>query len=85
MKNFAQNQTFPRYDYFLSSTKYVFPEVAKKMADELKKNLKKGNYHETDNAIAFQDALTEDLRGVSNDKHIRVMFDPKASPINNKQ
>ena len=56
---------------------YIYPEVAKKMAVQLKKNLKKGHYKETNNATAFQDVLTKDLRDVSNDKHIRVVFDPQ--------
>ncbi|MFT5014755.1 MAG: hypothetical protein ACJAX5_002869 [Patiriisocius sp.] len=56
---------------------YVFPEIAKTMADQLKKSLSKGNYEKISNAIEFRDALTKDLVAVSKDKHIRVIFDPK--------
>ncbi|MFT5561564.1 MAG: hypothetical protein ACI9Z9_001441 [Litorivivens sp.] len=56
---------------------YVFPEIAKNMADQLKKSLSKGNYEKISNAIEFRDALTKDLVAVSKDKHIRVIFDPK--------
>ena len=62
----------------LLEEKYVFPEVAKKMAEQLKRNLKKGNYKDIKDPIAFQDALTKDLVGISKDKHFRVMFNPKA-------
>ena len=56
--------------------KYVFPEMGKKMADQLKKNMKKGQYEAIDNALEFQEALTQDLQAVSKDKHIKVLFDP---------
>jgi C-terminal processing protease CtpA/Prc len=56
---------------------YVFPEIGKKMANQLKKNLKKGKYKDTKTASVFKDQLTNDLVGVSKDKHIRVIFDPK--------
>ena len=57
--------------------KYVFPELAQKMADKIKKNLKKGKYKKTNNALEFSDLLTQDLVSVSHDKHIRVMFSPE--------
>ena len=62
----------------LLEEKYVFPEMAKKMAEQLKRNLRKGNYTDITDPIAFQDALTKDLVGISKDKHFRVMFNPKA-------
>ncbi len=55
---------------------YIFPEVAKKMVDKLKKNQKKGLYKELNSAMDFAQKLTEDLVGVSQDKHIRVVFNP---------
>jgi len=55
---------------------YVFPEMGKKMADQLNKNLKKGLYKDIKDAHAFQAALTKDLQSVSNDKHLKVLFDP---------
>lgn len=57
--------------------KYVFPELAQKMADKISKNLKKGKYKKTNNALEFSDQLTQDLQSVSHDKHIRVMFNPE--------
>ncbi|RYZ38274.1 MAG: hypothetical protein EOP49_31090, partial [Sphingobacteriales bacterium] len=56
---------------------YVFPEVAKKMSDLLQENYKKGAYQGTVSVATFADKLTEDLRSVSHDKHLRVAFSPK--------
>lgn len=55
---------------------YVFPEVAKKMAAKLKSNLQSGAYQSLNEPGEFANKLTEDLQSVSNDKHIRVRFDP---------
>jgi hypothetical protein len=57
--------------------KYVFPAMGKKMSKQLKKNLKNGKYKATKNALDFNEQLTKDLVGVSHDKHIRVIFNPK--------
>ncbi|MEZ4649022.1 MAG: hypothetical protein R3E97_09615 [Candidatus Eisenbacteria bacterium] len=51
---------------------YVFPDVAKKMESLIRKNLKKGAYDDLADPIAFSDRLTEDLRSVSHDLHLRV-------------
>ncbi|MCZ6595789.1 MAG: S41 family peptidase [Bacteroidetes bacterium] len=56
---------------------YVFPEVADKMAERIKNNLQKGDYNSIIDPQEFAGKLTDDLRAVSNDKHIRVMFAPK--------
>ncbi|MBZ0326998.1 MAG: S41 family peptidase [Altibacter sp.] len=56
---------------------YVFPEVAKKMADKLKENVRAGAYTKIVEPQEFANQLTQDLQSVSNDKHIRVGFDPQ--------
>lgn len=56
---------------------YVFPEVAKKMADKLKENVRAGAYTKIVDPQVFANQLTQDLQSVSNDKHIRVGFDPQ--------
>lgn len=56
---------------------YVFPEVAKKMADKLKENVRAGAYTKIVDPQEFANQLTQDLQSVSNDKHIRVGFDPQ--------
>ncbi len=61
----------------LLEEKYVFPEMGKKMADQLKRNLKKGKYKKYQDPIAFQDVLTKDMVTISKDKHFRTVFNPK--------
>lgn len=56
---------------------YIFPEVAEKMAKKISRNLKKGNYQDIDDVRVFAQQLTDDLVAVSQDKHIRVIFDPQ--------
>lgn len=56
---------------------YIFPEVAEKMAKTIEKNLKKGHYQNISDVRLFAEQLTNDLVGVSQDKHIRVIFDPE--------
>jgi len=56
---------------------YVFPEVADKMIEYLKSNLNEGAYKNIKDPQGFADKLTEDLRSISKDKHIRVRFDPE--------
>ena len=57
---------------------YVFPELAKKMSDQIIKKQNSGQYKKIDNVFEFRDILTKDLRSVSQDKHISVIFDPEA-------
>jgi len=54
---------------------YIFPEVAEKMAQTLKINLKKGQYDLLVSPAEFARQLTKDLQSVSNDKHLRVVYD----------
>jgi len=51
---------------------YVFPDVARKMEELLRKNLKDGKYAEITDPAAFAEKLGEDLRSVSHDKHLRL-------------
>ncbi len=53
---------------------YVFPEVAKKMTDLIKKQNKNKAYAELTSPIEFTDRLTEDLRSVCHDKHLGVQY-----------
>jgi C-terminal processing protease CtpA/Prc len=56
------------------NTSYVFEDVAKKMEKELRRKLKKGEYDTITSVQAFTQKLTEDLQGVSNDRHLRVSY-----------
>lgn len=55
---------------------YVFPETAKKMREYLNSQLQNGAYDNITDAGEFSNKLTDDLRSISNDKHLGVMFDP---------
>lgn len=59
---------------------YVFPDVAKKMGDELRARLARGEYERVTNGVSFASLLTEHLQGVSRDKHLRVNFSPARVP-----
>ncbi|HEV7330256.1 MAG TPA: S41 family peptidase [Flavisolibacter sp.] len=58
---------------------YVFPEVAQKMSTLIRENYQKGVYKATASVASFAEKLTEDLRSVSKDKHLRVAFNPQVS------
>jgi len=51
---------------------YVFPDVAKKMEKQLRKNFKDKKYSKIKNAREFGDVLTKDLREISHDGHLGV-------------
>ena len=61
----------------LLNDNYVFPDVAKEMTALVSKNHKNGNYDSINDPMAFGDQLTDDLRSVSHDKHLRVRFAPQ--------
>ena len=56
---------------------YVFPETAKKMEEQMRRQLKSGAYDRLGKMDAFTDKLTEDLRSVSHDLHLGVGWDPE--------
>ncbi|MGD9347842.1 MAG: S41 family peptidase, partial [Candidatus Aminicenantes bacterium] len=56
--------------------KYIFLETAEKMQEVVKAKLKEGKYDGIETTVDFARVLTEDLRSVSKDKHIRVVHDP---------
>lgn len=55
---------------------YIFPKVADKMVQVLVENLKEDRYSSFVNPSDFASQLTKDLQSVSNDKHLRVIYDP---------
>jgi hypothetical protein len=59
---------------------YVFPEVAKKMADTLRARMQRNQYDPIANGMTFANVLTRDLQDVSHDKHLRVNFNPGRFP-----
>ena len=56
----------------LMNDRYVFPDVAKKTATHLNKQLKAGNFDEYETVEAFGEALTESVQSINKDKHMRI-------------
>src|SRR5688572_15346174 len=52
--------------------RYVFPDIAEQAAHAIESALAAGNYDALDQRGAFAQRLTEDLRAVAKDKHLRV-------------
>ncbi|MBR7801530.1 S41 family peptidase [Undibacterium fentianense] len=59
---------------------YVFEDVAKKIGDDLKARLLRGEYDKLDQAQDFAIRLTKDLREVSHDQHIEVFLTESVFP-----
>jgi retinol-binding protein 3 len=59
---------------------YVFPEVAKKMEQSIRERQQHKEYDSITSARKFADALMDNLRTVSHDKHLRVMYRAEAIP-----
>jgi len=59
---------------------YVFPDVAKRIADSLRARAKRGVYNGYGNGITFAQALNTDVRDISHDKHMRVNYSVMALP-----
>jgi len=51
---------------------YVFEDIGKKMAVDIRQRLATGNYDTITNPYAFARRLTSDLRAICMDKHLRV-------------
>jgi C-terminal processing protease CtpA/Prc len=56
--------------------KYIFLKTAEEMQELVKTKLKEGKYDDIKSVDEFARVLTEDLRSVSKDKHIRVIHNP---------
>ena len=56
---------------------YVFPEKAKVIEKELIKKLSAQRYDEFNTYDSFGDQLNLDLSTISNDKHLRINYNPK--------
>lgn len=61
---------------------YVFPEVAQKMEQAVRDRLAKNEYDQITSAKEFVKLLTEHLRSVSKDKHLRVAYSYESLPKN---
>ncbi len=59
--------------------RYVYPDVGAKAADAITAQLKSGAYDSLSDPVQFSARLTDDLRAVAHDKHMRVVS-PGAPP-----
>ena len=69
----------------LLNENYVFPKVAREIDSSLQNKLKQGEYDKISNPREFSQKLTEDLRKVSQDKHLRVFYSIRPIPESNNQ
>lgn len=53
---------------------YVYPDLAQKMVDAVRTSQKSGEYDAIVDPDAFANRLTNDLRGVSHDRHLGVNY-----------
>ena len=60
---------------------YVFPETARKMEADIRNRMKNKEYDNLTSARDFAKKLTEDLRGVSKDKHLGVHYSAQEIPV----
>jgi retinol-binding protein 3 len=59
---------------------YVFPEMAKKMENDIRSRMKNKEYDSITSAQEFAKKLTDDLRSVNNDKHLGIRFSARTIP-----
>jgi len=60
---------------------YVYPAVATKMNTYIQARAQHGDYDSITNGAIFADALTKDLRAVSDDRHLHVDYAPFKQPV----
>jgi hypothetical protein len=58
---------------------YVFPDMGVKLGEHIIAKHKKGDYNNFNDVKKFAVQLTSDLREVSKDLHLRVIFNPRAA------
>lgn len=55
---------------------YVFPDIAQRMEEHVQRQLQSGAYDRLGTLESFTEKLTEDLRSVSHDLHLAVLWSP---------
>jgi C-terminal processing protease CtpA/Prc len=63
---------------------YIFPDVAKKMSELILQRLQAGAYDNLTDPMKFCDAVTDDLRSVSKDKHLSLAYSTEEVEQNQK-
>lgn len=62
-------------------SRYVFPEVGERMAAHIRARVEAGDYDEVATAKVLAELLTDDIREISNDGHLRVRYSVEPRPI----
>lgn len=65
--------------------RYVFPEVGERMEAHVRARVEAGDYDEVTTAKALSELLTEDIREISNDGHLRVRYSVEPRPIHEQE
>ncbi len=60
---------------------YVFPEVSKEMEKAIRTRLEGKEYGSITSAAVLCETLTENLREISHDKHLRVIYSHEPRPM----
>lgn len=63
-------------------SKYVYPEVGEKMAAAVEKSMAGGDYDDAEDVNVFASQLTDQLREICSDKHLRVRAGSPRNPGN---
>jgi C-terminal processing protease CtpA/Prc len=63
---------------------YVFPDIAKEMAEMLQLKLSKNEYENIPSAEALCEKLTSDLREISKDKHVKLKYSQRENSLDRK-
>jgi retinol-binding protein 3 len=62
------------------NTHYIFPEIARRVADDLLMREKRGDYAALDNSENFARMLTEHIHAISKDLHLYVAYSAQTIP-----
>ncbi|MEL6256120.1 MAG: S41 family peptidase, partial [Bacteroidota bacterium] len=60
----------------MMNERYVFPDVAEKTSNHLKKQLNAGHFKQFKDVSSFAEALTESVQSINKDKHMRIRPNP---------
>ena len=61
--------------------RYVFPDIGEQMAVHVRSRVASGDYDDIMSADFLAEQLTDDIREISNDGHLRVRFSAEPRPV----
>lgn len=69
----------------LLKDKYVYPEIAIKMEQEINAKLKRGEYGSISDGVKLAEKITTDLRTVFDDKHLKLSYSAEPISVNSRK